>query len=121
MMARPPYIVKRLEVADREVAAAEQLELQHRLRRAALVCDERGERDETACERNERRGAAPAVVRLLDQREHDPAEAERAEQRADVVDLPSVWGAIAGTAAKISTRVAATSGTLRAKTQRQSS
>ena len=78
-----------LQVADREVPAAEQLELQHRLRGVALVGDEREHGEHTADQRHEGRRAAPAVVGLLDQREHDAAEPEDAEDGTRVVDLPA--------------------------------
>ena len=63
-------------------------------------------------------GAAPAVVRLLDQREDDPAQPEHAQHRADEVDAPAADAGVAGTAARISTSVTTTSGMLSAKIQR---
>ena len=116
----PGVHAERLEVADGEVAPREQLELQHRLGRAPLVGEERRERDDAADERDEDHRAAPAVVRLLDQREHDPAQPERAQAGTDEVDLALRRRAVArGTAARIRSSVARTSGTLSAKIQRQ--
>ena len=51
--ASPPYIVSVSEVADREVPAREQLELQHRLRCRRSCSDEDGERHDAAGQRHE--------------------------------------------------------------------
>ena len=69
------------EVADREVAPREQVELQHRLGDAPLVGQEQAKGHDARHERDCDHRAAPAVVRLLDQREHDAGEPERTEAR----------------------------------------
>ena len=110
---------ERLDVADREVAAREELELQHRLAARALVDQERREDAIPPHERHQDRRAGPAVARLLDQREDEAAEAEHAEARADEVDAAVARvRRSAGPPRRISTSVASTSGTLSAKIQR---
>ena len=79
---------ERLEIPDCEVPTSEQLELQHRFASAPFVGDERRERHEAADEWDEDDGARPAEARLLDQREHDPTEPQRAKDGAEVVDAP---------------------------------
>jgi hypothetical protein len=64
--------------ADGEVPAGEELEREHGVLRAPLVREERREREDASGERDEDRRAAPAVVRLLDQREDDPSERRHA-------------------------------------------
>ncbi len=115
---------ERLQVADREVAAPEQLELQHRLRRAALVREERA-RARRARRRAARASSAlaPAVARLLDQREDDAAEAERCRgaRRCSRPACPRLRRRARHRHEDQRERGAATSGTLSAKTKRQSS
>ncbi len=82
----PAVHAERLRVSDREVAACEQLELQHRLCGMALAPEEGRERDDASCERNDDRGAAPAVPRLLDQREHEAGQPDGAQPGAGRVD-----------------------------------
>ena len=112
---------ERLDVADGEVAAREQLE--PRASAAPRGARRRGtpaNDDDAPTQRHEDRRARPAVARLLDQREHDPAEAERAEGRARGRRRARVERTRASVAprrgsARASTR---TSGTLSAKIQR---
>ena len=81
---------KRLGVPDGEVAAREQLELQHRLGSPPLIEKERGESNEADDQRNEDDGAAPAMVRLLNEGEHDASKPQRAQPRADEIDPSAV-------------------------------
>ena len=74
------------EVADAEVARAKDLNGQHRRAAAALPEHERHQQHAASSERGQHPRIAPAVARLLDQREDRPAEPERAEQAADPVD-----------------------------------
>ena len=75
-----------LDVADGEVAVRKQLEVEHRLSGAPLVLDEGGEGDEAADERHDDQGATPPVMRLLDQREDDSGQPDRAEGGAGHID-----------------------------------
>ena len=85
----------------------------------ALVDQERGEGDRAADERHRDRRAAPAVARLLDQREHDAAEPERAEAGAERRrPAGRAIGVVGGTATRTSSSVASTTGTFSAKIQR---
>ena len=65
---------ERLQVPDGEVPAAEQIELEHRLLRAALVEEKRCEGEDAAEQRHEDRGTRPPVARLLDQPEDEAAQ-----------------------------------------------
>src|SRR5262249_50249889 len=77
---------ERLEVPEREVAVAEEVEPQHRMRGARFVDEKAGERRDAAEHRRPDRRAAPAVHRLLDQRERDAEQPERTQSRAEEVD-----------------------------------
>ena len=80
---------ERLDVADREVAAGEEPELEHRVGGTALVPEEERKRDDADGQRDEDHRARPAVAGLLDQREHESPQAESAEAGAERVDVPS--------------------------------
>jgi hypothetical protein len=84
--AEPGVDEQRRDVADREVARAEEAERQHRVGRAALVANE-GDEQRGAAQAGHVHDRVPeAMRRLLDQREHGPGEAEPDEQRAEGVD-----------------------------------
>ena len=76
---------ERLGVTDSEVAAREELQLQHRLGRSSLIGQKRDEGHSAADQRNEDDRTRPAVVRLLDQGEDEAAEPERTESSAEEV------------------------------------
>ena len=88
--AEPGVQRQRRQVADGEVARPEQRQRHHRLRGAALPGDERPEQHDAGDQRHRHARAAPAIRRLLDQREHRAAEAERRQRRADDVDVPGL-------------------------------
>ena len=89
---QPPVQRERLDVTDREVPALEQVEAQHRVARAGLVDQERGEQEHTPDQGAAHRRVRPPQTRLLDQGEHRPAEPQHAEHRTDHVDPPPGLG-----------------------------
>ena len=77
---------ERQQVADREVAPPEQVQVEHRMRRVRLPEHERAEQRDADEPRAADERIAPAPQRLLDERQDRTRQPERAEHRADDVD-----------------------------------
>ena len=76
-----------LQVPDREVAAPEQAERQHRVARPALVEQEADEDEHAADSGDGHLRIAPSEVGLTDEGVDRPGQADRAQHRTHVVDL----------------------------------
>ena len=77
---------ERLEVPDREVAAPEQAQIQHRVACPALVDQEEGEDEHAADSGDGHLRVVPSEVGLADEGVDRPGKAERAQHRAHEVD-----------------------------------